>query len=301
MSIGFGDQVAIVTGAGTGLGRSHALELASRGAMVVVNDLHDERTDGPSAAEQVAAEIVELGGLAVANHNSVATPEGGAAIVAAAIEEYGRVDIVINNAGIVRDGSFAKLGVDAITSVLDVHLGAAFYVTQPAFIHMKEQGYGRILFTSSGAGLFGNFGQANYAAAKAGVVGLANVLAIEGARYNIGANVIAPAARTQMNEGLLGDLNDALDPELVTSMAVFLVSSECTLTGEIYSALGGRYARIFTGLTPGWFAGVGARPTADDVADQIESIRAEPGYRVPTDVTTEVAELTRLHGLEQTE
>ncbi len=297
MSIDFGDRVAIVTGAGTGLGRSHALELASRGAMVVVNDLHHPDADGPSTAESVVSEIQANGGLAIASHDSVATPEGGAAIVATALEAFDRIDVVINNAGIVRDASFAKLGVEAIDAVLDVHLRAAFFVTQPAFVHMKEKGYGRILFTTSGAGLFGNFGQANYAAAKAGVVGLANVLAIEGSRYDIRANVIAPAARTQMNEGLLGELTDALDPELVTAMALYLVSESCEQTGEVYSAIGGRYARIFIGLTQGWFAGVGAQPTADDVAANIDAIRDETDYRVPTDVSTEVEELTALlHG-----
>ncbi len=294
MTISFGDRVAVITGAGTGLGRSHALELASRGAMVVVNDLASPDGDGPSSAETVVEEIRQSGGVAVASHDSVATQAGGAAIIAKAVDEFGRIDIVINNAGIVRDASFAKLSAEATDAVLDVHLRAAFFVTQPAFVHMKEQGYGRILFTSSGAGLFGNFGQANYAAAKAGVVGLANVLAIEGSRNNIAANVLAPAARTQMNEGLLGELTDALDPELVTSMAVYLVSEECDRTGEVYSAIGGRYAQIFIGLTPGWFAGAGARPTADDVAANIETIRDTTGFRVPTDVSTEVEELTEL-------
>ncbi len=291
MSIDFSDQVAIVTGAGTGLGRSHAIELAARGAAVVVNDLHNPEADGPSSAQGVVDEINSLGGVAVANHDSVSTPEGGAAIVETAVSEFGRIDVVVNNAGIVRDGSFAKLPIESIHSVLDVHLRAAFYVTQPAFVKMKEQSYGRIVFTTSGAGLFGNFGQANYAAAKTGLVGLANVLAIEGARYGIHANSIAPAARTQMNEGLLGDLTDALDPELVTSMVVFLASRDCAATGEVYSAMGGRYARVFTGLTKGWFAGFDNRPTADDVFAHIDDINAEAGYRVPTDVTTEVDEL----------
>src|ERR671922_815547 len=191
----FDDRVAIITGAGGGLGKAHAKLLASRGAAVVVNDLGgnpDGTGSGHSMAEITVKEIEQDGGRAIPNFDSVTTPEGGEAIVRAALDAFGRVDIVINNAGILRDKSFAKLAPEDLDAVLDVHLRGAFFVTQPAFRAMKEQQYGRIVVTASSAGIFGNFGQANYGAAKMGLVGLAHVLAQEGERYNIKANAIAP-------------------------------------------------------------------------------------------------------------
>ena len=182
--LGYDGKVAIITGAGGGLGRQHALLLAGRGALVVVNDLGgsiDGTGESTSAAERVVEEIRAAGGEAVADHNSVATPEGGAAIVQTAVDSFGRVDIVVNNAGILRDKSFNNMGPDLLGPVLDVHLAGAFYVTQPAWLHMREQGYGRIVSTSSAAGIFGNFGQTNYGAAKMGLVGFSRVLAVEGA------------------------------------------------------------------------------------------------------------------------
>jgi NAD(P)-dependent dehydrogenase (short-subunit alcohol dehydrogenase family) len=296
MTITFDEQVALVTGAGNGLGRQYALELARRGAKVVVNDLGGA-TDGTgsgSAAEVVVAEIVAAGGEAVASGQSVTSAEGGAAIVQTALDAYGRLDIVINNAGILRDASFVKLQQANLDAVLDVHLRAAFFVTQPAFRHMREQGYGRLLFTTSAAGLFGNFGQSNYGAAKMGLVGLSNVLAVEGAGRGITSNVIAPGARTRMTEELLGPLADALGPNLITPMALYLVSRECEITHEVYSAIGGRYARVFVGLTPGWFAGVGIEPSVDDIADHIDAIRNEAGYVVPSDISAEMSTIVEL-------
>ncbi|HQP31843.1 MAG TPA: SDR family NAD(P)-dependent oxidoreductase, partial [Deltaproteobacteria bacterium] len=190
--IDFTNRVAIVTGAGAGLGRQHALELAKRGAKVVVNDLGGSR-DGvgsnDAAAKKVAEEIKALGGIAVPNYDSVSTPEGGESIVKAAVENFGKVDILINNAGILRDKSFTNMEESNWDAVVGVHLKGAYCVTKPAFINMKANGYGRIVMTTSGAGLFGNFGQANYAAAKMGIVGLTNVLKIEGAKYNIKTNI----------------------------------------------------------------------------------------------------------------
>ncbi len=251
-TIRFDGRVAVVTGAGGGLGRQHARLLSSRGASVVVNDLGGG-ADGTGAttsmADLVVKEIAQTGGQAVANYDSVATPEGGRAIIQSALDAFGRVDIVINNAGVLRDKSFAKLEPQDLTVVLDVHLKGAFFVSQPAFKVMKEQGYGRFVFTSSAAGIFGNFGQTNYAAAKSGIVGLSNVLALEGSKYNITSNVIAPIARTRLTEQLLGTLGEKFAPEQVSPLVAYLVSEECTLTHEVFSVGGGRYARVLTGLT----------------------------------------------------
>jgi len=295
--ISFIDQVAVVTGAGGGLGRTYALELAARGASVVVNDLGGSSAgvgSDASAAQKVVEEITAKGGSAVASHDSVSTPEGGQAIVDTAVEAFGRVDIVINNAGILRDKTFAKLAVEDLEAVLDVHLKGAFYVSQPAFRVMKEQGYGRFVFTASNAGVFGNFGQTNYGAAKMGLVGLSNVLAIEGAKANIKSNVICPIARTRMTEELLGPLAESVEPELVTPMVVYLASSACELTHEVFSAGGGRYARVFVGLAPGWFAGKGVEVSADDVAAHIDDIRKQDGYIVPNSIADELQGLLPL-------
>ncbi|MCA9674889.1 MAG: SDR family oxidoreductase [Kofleriaceae bacterium] len=292
--IRFDNRVAIITGAGGGLGRTYALELARRGARVVVNDLGGA-TDGSgsstTAADRVVDEIRAAGGQAVASHDSVATPAGGAAIVETAVREFDGVDIVINNAGILRDRTFAKLAPADLDAVLDVHLRGAFHVSQPAFRVMKDRGYGRFLFTSSGAGIFGNFGQSNYGAAKMGLVGLSNVLAVEGARGNIKSNVIAPIARTRMTEQLLGPLAELLDPEQVMPLACYLVSDECNLTHEVFSVGGGRYARIFIGLCQGWVAGKGERPSLEDVRDHMKSIMSTDGFIIPGAINDEMAVL----------
>jgi NAD(P)-dependent dehydrogenase (short-subunit alcohol dehydrogenase family) len=282
--ITFDNRVAIVTGAGGGLGKTYALELARRGARVVVNDLGgsvDGSGGASEAADATVSEIVAAGGEAVANYDSVATPEGGAAIVATAVDSYGTVDVVINNAGILRDTSFAKLTPEHLNPVIDVHLKGAFYVTQPAFLVMKEKAYGRLVFTSSPSGLFGNFGQTNYGAAKGGLVGLSNVLAIEGARYNIKSNVIAPLARTRMTEDLLGPFADMVAPEQVMPMAVYLASEQCELSHEVFSVGGGRFARVFTGVNAGWFAGQGVVPAIEEIHDHLGEIRDISEYSTP--------------------
>lgn len=291
--IRFDDQVAIVTGAGHGLGRTYALELARRGAAVVVNDLGVDvhgLGSGP-AAEVVVEEIEKAGGRAVANVESVASPEGGNAIVDGAIREFGRVDIVINNAGILRDKSLTKLSPREIDEVLDVHLRGAFFVSQPAFRHMREQNYGRFLFTTSAAGLFGNFGQTNYSAAKMGLVGLSNAIAIEGAKAGIHSNAIAPVARTRMTEELLGPMAEMLDPEFVTPLALYLCSRNCELTHEIFSVGAGRYSRAFVGVSDGWFSGNGQIPSIEDVAMHMPRIRDLTSYIVPGSVQEELAAL----------
>ena len=287
--LGFDGKVAIITGAGGGLGHSHALELAKRGALIVVNDLGgtlDGTGEDASAAQKVVDEIKAAGGEAVANHDSVATPEGGKAIVDTAIEAFGRVDIVINNAGILRDKSFHNMTPDLVDPVLDVHLRGAFNVTQPAYVHMKEQGYGRIVSTASGAGIFGNFGQANYGAAKMGLVGFTRVLAVEGAKNNIKANVIAPVAKSRMTEDLMGDLVERFAPEFVSPLVAWLVHEDVPVTGEIYSVGAGHIARVFLGVTPG-YTNTGDL-TAEDVRDHFDTIRDEAGYFVPANLNEEL-------------
>jgi NAD(P)-dependent dehydrogenase (short-subunit alcohol dehydrogenase family) len=270
------------------LGRSHALELASRGALVVANDLGgsvDGTGSGTTAAQAVVDEISASGGDAVANYDSVATPEGGRAIVQTALDRFGRVDIVINNAGILRDASFKNMGPDNVDPVLDVHLRGAFNVTQPAWEHMRAQNYGRIVNTSSGAGVFGNFGQTNYGAAKMGLVGLTRVLAVEGAKNNIKANAIAPVAKTRMTEDLLGPIADKLLPESITPLVVFLAHEDCPVTGELYTLGGGRVARVFLGVTKGI---VDPKLTAETVRDRFGEIRDEAGYEVPASMNDEL-------------
>jgi NAD(P)-dependent dehydrogenase (short-subunit alcohol dehydrogenase family) len=293
--LGFDGKVAIITGAGGGLGRQHALLLASRGAQVVVNDLGgsvsgDGGSEGP--AQTTAKEIESLGGVAVADTHSVSTVEGGDAIVQTALDNFGRIDIVINNAGILRDKSFQNMTPDLLDPVLDVHLKGAFYVTRPAWVKMREQGYGRVLNTSSNAGILGNFGQTNYGSAKMGLVGFTHVLAQEGAKYNIKANAIAPVARTRMTEDILGpQFAERLEPALVSPIAAWLVHEDCPVTGEVYSAAGGRIARFFIGLTPGYF---NPELTLEDVRDNFDQIRNEEGYIVPVGIQGEFAQLLKV-------
>src|SRR5262245_36116426 len=286
--LGYDGKVAIITGAGGGLGREHALLLASRGARVVINDLGGSQ-DGTGASEgpahQTAKEIEAAGGVAVPNTDSVATPEGGEAIVQTALDEFGQVDIVINNAGILRDKSFHNMTPDLLNPVLDVHLKGAFYVTIPAWKHMREQGYGRVINTASNAGVLGNFGQSNYGAAKMGLVGLTHVLAIEGKKHNIQANAICPIAMTRMTEELLGPLGEQLDPALVSPLVAWLVHEDCPTTGEIFSAGGGCISRFFVGLTPGYY---NKALTTEDLRDNWDQVRNEEGYIVPFSLNDEL-------------
>ena len=287
--LGFDGKVAIITGAGGGLGRQHALLLAKRGALVVVNDLggNIDGTGGDaSAAQKVVDEIKAAGGEAVADHNSVATPEGGAAIVKSAVDTFGRVDIVINNAGILRDKSFHNMSPDLMNPVFDVHLKGAFHVTQPAWVLMREQGYGRIISTSSAAGIFGNFGQTNYGAAKLGLVGFTRVLAVEGAKYNIKANAIAPLALTRMTEDLMGALADKLDPSQVSPIVAWLAHEDCPVTGQVYSVGGGRVANVFFGETQGY-----TKPghSLEDIRDNWEAIMSQKDFFVPQNLAEETA------------
>ncbi|CAN5581147.1 SDR family oxidoreductase [soil metagenome] len=285
--LGFDGQVTIITGAGGGIGREHAVLMASRGALVIVNDLGgavDGTGSDQSAAAKVVEEITSAGGEAVANTNSVATREGGEAIVQSAVDAFGKVDIVINNAGILRDKAFHNMGEELVAPVLDVHLRGAFNVTGPAWKRMREQGYGRIISTSSAAGLFGNFGQANYGAAKMGLVGFTKVLAVEGAKYNIKANAIAPLARTRMTEDLLGAFGDSVGPEFVAPLVTYLAHESCEPTGRVFSVGGGRVAEVFVGETTGW----GSRSLSpEDVRDNWSTITDREAYSVPAGIADE--------------
>ena len=288
--LGFDGKVAIITGAGGGLGKQHALSLAKRGALVVVNDLGgavDGSGSDATAAQLVVDEIKAAVGEAVANTDSVATPEGGEAIVQTALDAFGRIDIVVNNAGILRDKAFHNMTPDLLGPVLDVHLKGAFYVTRAAWVHMREQQYGRVISTSSAAGLFGNFGQTNYGAAKMGLVGLTRVLAVEGARYGIKANAIAPLALTRMTENLMGGgLAEKLDPALVSPLVTYLAHESCEPTGRVFSVGGGRVAEVFIAETPGFY-----KPdlTAEDVAGNWAAITDREGYAVPANLGEETA------------
>ncbi|MDP1818483.1 MAG: SDR family oxidoreductase [Acidimicrobiales bacterium] len=287
-NFGYDGKVAHITGAGNGLGREHALLLAGRGAQVVVNDLGgsvagDGADSGP--AQQVADEIEAAGGVAVASTASVSTRAGGEDIVRTAVDAFGRVDIVINNAGILRDKAFHNLTDDLLDPVLDVHLRGAFYVTQPAWKLMRDQGYGRVVNTSSAAGIFGNFGQTNYGAAKMGLVGFTRVLAQEGAKYGIKANVIAPGAKTRMTEDLMGAMSDKLDPRLVSPLVAFLAHEDCPVSGQAFSVGGGRVAQIFIGVTQGIFD---AELSVETVRDRWEELCDQTGYVVPTSATDEL-------------
>ncbi|MFI7424770.1 SDR family oxidoreductase [Nonomuraea sp. NPDC049684] len=275
----FDDRVAIITGAGHGLGRAHALLLAERGAKVVVNDLGGA-LDGTGASTGPAAEVVELitknGGQAVANTDNVATPEGARALVQTAVDAFGRVDVVVNNAGILRDRSFGKMTVEDFDSVLAVHVRGSYLVSQAAYPLMKEAGYGRIVNTSSPAGLFGNFGQANYSTAKMGLVGLTKTLAIEGARNGIKANAIAPVAWTRMTEALLpAEFEAKFTAERVSALVAYLVHDSCESSGEVFTVGGGRVARVFVAEGPGWKAD---DLTPEAIADNWGSVMAEQPY-----------------------
>jgi len=283
----FDGRVAVVTGAGSGLGREYALLLAARGASVLVNNraAQTAASGDPSPAELVAARIREAGGDAIADNHCVESADAGQAIVDHALGAFGRLDILINNAGGVRDKSFANMSAEAFENVLDVHLLGAFYTASPAWAAMREQRYGRILNVTSAAGLLGNFGQANYGAAKMGLVGLTKTLAVEGKKYNIHANALAPMGRTKMNEGLL-DEDVQLDPGQVAPVACYLVHENCPATGEIYSAAGGRFARYFIGLTQGYYQ---HDLDIESVRDHFDLASSTDGYLEPRAPEQELA------------
>jgi len=269
----FDGRVAVITGAGRGLGRSYALLLASRGAKVVINDpgasLKGDTTDvGP--AQEVVDEIKAAGGEAVACTDSVATPEGGQAIIQSALDHYGRVDILIHNAGIVRKAPLGEMTYEDFELVLDVHLRGAFHVVRPAFPLMCKAGYGRIVLTSSINGLYGNYKNANYSVAKAGTIGLSNVAALEGAEFNVKSNVILPAAVTRMSEGIDTSAFPPMPPDMVAPAVGWLAHESCSITGEQLISAAGRVAKAYVAETPGVYR---SSWTIEDMGAQIDGIR----------------------------
>ena len=301
------DQVAIVTGSGQGLGAAYARELAGRGAAVVVNDI-----PGTDRAAGVVSSIEGGGGTAFASYNDVATRAGGGALVDDAVRQFGRVDILVNNAGIIRPALFEDLTDDDIDSNINVHLKSMFYVTQPAYDVMRERGYGRIVNISSNNS-FGVEGMINYCAAKAGVLGLTNGLALEAIRHGVLVNSVMPNATTEMaveataarpvprieeNKRFLdayGAVTQYLEPGRASALVAYLASPACNVTGEIFSQVGPRYSRVFFGVSEGWMSAKDGPPSAEDLGERFDDIRATDQFTVPTSVTDDfVAAASRL-------
>lgn len=315
--IRFDQQVVIITGAGGGLGRHYALELARRGASVVVNDLggaFDGKGGGNAMADQVCEEIRAAGGKAVPNYDSVASAAGGEAIVRTALDAFGKVDIVINNAGHLRNAAFGEIPQSDLDSLIEVHLKGAFYVSQPAFKVMKQQGYGRFLFTASGAGYFGNPEQAAYAAAKTGMLGLMNVVAIEGAAHGIKANALLPSAASRMIEAMKPEhrahyesvfrdlaplVKNAIDPQYVMPLVLYLVSAACESTHSTYTASWGRFARVFVGPGLGWAGPREVPATPEQVAAHWAQINDPAGFTELSQLNDEYAALAQRFAAEQ--
>ena len=306
--IDFTGQVAVVTGAGRGLGRLYALDLARRGAAVVVNDIGGSmRGEGADSgvADEVVDEIKNGGGTAIASYDSVDNPAGGQAIIDAAVGAFGRLDAVISNAGIFGSVPFEDLSLDDWTRMLRVHLDGGFHLSQPAYRVMKKNGGGRFVFISSSAGIFGQPMEAHYAAAKAGLVGLTNVIAIEGEAHGIVANSVMPTGFSRMVTETVGDekflaesgFMRAIRPELVVPLVTFLASSACTFTHRNYSAAAGRYARVFVGLSEGWLADAESQPTAEDIQARLEEISSTEKFIVPTSIVDEVLEVCERRGV----
>lgn len=300
--IDFTGQVVVITGAGRGLGRLYALDMARRGAAVVVNDI-GVSMGGEGGDQSVAAAVVDeigaAGGRAVASHDSVDTPEGGQAIIDRAVDAFGRLDAVVSNAGIFQTLPFEDISADDWCRMRQVHLDGAFFLAQPAYRVMKAQGYGRLVMIASSAGLFGQPEAAHYGAAKAGIMGLTNVMAVEGAAHGILANAVLPFGQSRMVwETSGGGPDDAANPfvdaikaELVVPIVTFLASRACTFSHHNYSAGAGRYARVFVGLGEGWLAEPGSVPTADDIEGHLTEVQCTEPFSVPMSIIDEVIEI----------
>lgn len=306
--IEFEGRVAVVTGAGNGLGRAHALELARRGASVVVNDLGCEvqgTGSSSSAADLVVDEIRAVGGRAVASYVSVASAEGGRSIIETAVKEYGRVDAVILNAGILDNTRFHEMREEQLHRVIYTNWFGAVYVAQPAFKLMRDQHYGRFVFTSSAAGLFGSRNAANYASSKAAMIGLSSTLGIEGADLGIKSNVVAPGAGTRMAKAIRpDDLGEdiikrlmserpepqmAMDPAFVTPLVVYLASQRCMVSQQMFSAARGRFARAFVGISTGWYGPAAAPASAEEIEQHFAEIGDCTTYHMPESAFDEMA------------
>lgn len=283
MVVGFDGDVVVITGGGRGIGREHAKLCAKLGARVVVNDagVAVDGAPGENPADRVVSDIRQAGGIAIASQHSIDDPVQAKELIDMALSEFGDLHAVVHNAGILRDRTFHNLSDDDIERVMAVHLVGAFNVLRPAVTYMREHHYGRIVLTSSASGLLGNFGQSNYGAAKMGLIGLMNVLALEGASRGILVNSLAPSARTRMTENLLGPLADALDPVHVAPLVAYLASRKCSVSHEIFAVGGGRYARVFVGVAPGWTSGSGYVATVDDIVANLEKIRSIEGFVIP--------------------
>jgi NAD(P)-dependent dehydrogenase (short-subunit alcohol dehydrogenase family) len=295
MALDFKEQVVLVTGAGRGLGRLSALEFARRGASVVVNNdgATPVREGSPPVAQQVVDEIEAAGGRAVSSFESVATVEGGQAIVNRALDEFGRLDVVVSNAGIYQTEKFEDIDPQDWRRVLDINLDGAFYVSQPAFRVMKARGYGRFVFMSSSMGVFGAHEAARYASSKAGLIGMANVIALEGAEHGITANCVLPFGTTRLagDEHNASKFVEAQRPELVIPLVMLLASRECDVSRQVYSACAGRYARAFVGLTEGWLAPEREAVTVEDLQEHFDEIGDLTTFTVPSSIMDEVRDV----------